>query len=191
MGTLNEIDVRLSELASSAGITSFTRVPTLGTNAAFIDALATVVAEALPDLSRPSMQQINEGNPVSLNMVKAPCCVLGGKTCAGRVADGLSHPTYVDRVHSLCQCLLGRGTLLPLSPTLLVVYTLFPHSYSLRVIIISPFHCPWTSSAHLPTAHVHSLSTYLWPCTIKYRLAAGALPPSINSTLTTPHLVAT
>ena len=25
--------------------------------------------EALPDLSRPSMQQINEGNPVSLNMV--------------------------------------------------------------------------------------------------------------------------
>merc|ERR1712146_54556 len=28
-----------------------------------------VVTEALPDLSRPSMQQINEGNPVSLNMV--------------------------------------------------------------------------------------------------------------------------
>ena len=44
-------------------------MPTLGTDAAFVDALATVVMEALPDLSRPSMQQINEGNPVSLNMV--------------------------------------------------------------------------------------------------------------------------
>ena len=45
------------------------RVPTLGLDPTFIDNLATVVMEALPDLSRPSMQQINEGNPVSLNMV--------------------------------------------------------------------------------------------------------------------------
>ena len=42
---------------------------TLGTDGDFVDALATCVMEALPDLSRPSMQQINEGNPVSLNMV--------------------------------------------------------------------------------------------------------------------------
>ena len=35
----------------------------------FIDTLASVVVEALPDLSRPSMQQINEGNPVSLSIV--------------------------------------------------------------------------------------------------------------------------
>lgn len=70
MGTLNEMDRELAKLAASCGITTFVRVPTLGTNPKFIDALATVVAEALPDLSRPSMQQINEGNPVSLNMVR-------------------------------------------------------------------------------------------------------------------------
>jgi len=69
MGTLNEMDREFASLARSCGITSFVRVPTLGTNPAFIGALATVVAEALPDLSRPSMQQINAGNPVSLNMV--------------------------------------------------------------------------------------------------------------------------
>ena len=45
------------------------RVPTLGLDPTFIDNLATVVMEALPDLSRPSMQQINEGSPVCLNMV--------------------------------------------------------------------------------------------------------------------------
>ena len=69
MATLNEMDRGFSELASTAGIEHFVRVPTLGTEPAFVDALATVVMEALPDLSRPSMQQINEGEPVSLNMV--------------------------------------------------------------------------------------------------------------------------
>ena len=51
------------------GIETFARVPTLGTNPDFIDTLATVVMEALPDLSRPSMQQINMGTPVTLNTV--------------------------------------------------------------------------------------------------------------------------
>ena len=59
----------LAGQAAQAGISTFVRVPTLGTEPAFIDALATVVMEALPDLSRPSMQQINDGEPVSLNMV--------------------------------------------------------------------------------------------------------------------------
>jgi len=69
MGTLNEMDRELASLARASGITTFVRVPTLGTNPMFIDTLASVVAEALPDLSRPSMQQINNGEPVSLNMV--------------------------------------------------------------------------------------------------------------------------
>jgi len=69
MATLNEMDREFADVARSTGITHFARVPTLGTEPAFVDALATVVMEALPDLSRPSMQQINEGNPVSLNMV--------------------------------------------------------------------------------------------------------------------------
>jgi len=45
------------------------RVPTRGTDPASIETLALIVTEAILDLSRPSMQQINEGNPVSLNMV--------------------------------------------------------------------------------------------------------------------------
>jgi len=69
MGTLNEMDCEFAALARERGITSFVRVPTLGTNPTFIGALASVVAEALPDLSRPSMQQINQGVPTSLNMV--------------------------------------------------------------------------------------------------------------------------
>jgi len=69
MATLNEMDREFRQLATSAGIANFVRVPTLGTDESFVDALATCVMEALPDLSRPSMQQINEGNPVSLNMV--------------------------------------------------------------------------------------------------------------------------
>ena len=69
MATLNEIDREFRAHADACGIKRFVRVPTLGTDASFIDALATCVMEALPDLSRPSMQQINEGNPVSLNMV--------------------------------------------------------------------------------------------------------------------------
>jgi len=69
MGTLNEMDCEAAAQAASVGIRSFVRVPTLGTDPGFIDALATVVTEALPDLARPSMQQINDGNPVSLNMV--------------------------------------------------------------------------------------------------------------------------
>ena len=69
MGTLNEIDREYAYTAKQAGITTFVRVPTLGTDPSFIDTLASVVVEALPDLSRPSMQQINEGNPVSLSIV--------------------------------------------------------------------------------------------------------------------------
>jgi len=69
MATLNEMDREFAEVAARSGVKHFERVPTLGTEPAFVDALATVVMEALPDLSRPSMQQINEGNPVSLNMV--------------------------------------------------------------------------------------------------------------------------
>ena len=69
MATLNEMDREYAQLAASSGIKSFVRVPTLGVDPTFIDALATVVMEALPDLSRPSMQQINMGEPVSLNMV--------------------------------------------------------------------------------------------------------------------------
>ena len=69
MATLNEMDREFRAHADACGIKRFVRVPTLGTDASFIDALATCVMEALPDLSRPSMQQINEGNPVSLNMV--------------------------------------------------------------------------------------------------------------------------
>lgn len=69
MGTVREMDVEYAELAASLGIDTFLRVPTLSVDPDFIDALAGVVIEALPDLSRPSMQQINEGNPVSLNMV--------------------------------------------------------------------------------------------------------------------------
>jgi ferrochelatase len=69
MGTVNEMDREYAALAASSGIRSFVRVPTLSTDPAFIDTLASIVSEALPDLSRPSMQQINEGNPVSLNMV--------------------------------------------------------------------------------------------------------------------------
>ena len=69
MGTLNEIDREYASTAKQAGITTFVRVPTLGTDPSFIDTLASVVVEALPDLSRPSMQQINEGNPVSLSIV--------------------------------------------------------------------------------------------------------------------------
>jgi hypothetical protein len=40
-------------------------VPTLGSDPEFIDALASVVQEALPDLNQPSMQIINQGEPVS------------------------------------------------------------------------------------------------------------------------------
>jgi len=69
MGTLNELDEECAAVAKAAGITTFARVPTLGTDPAFVDSLATVVMEALPDLNRPSMQQINEGNPVALNIV--------------------------------------------------------------------------------------------------------------------------
>lgn len=69
MGTVNEMDIEYSALAAAAGIRSFVRVPTLSTDPGFIDTLASIVTEAIPDLSRPSMQQINEGNPVSLNMV--------------------------------------------------------------------------------------------------------------------------
>lgn len=69
MATLNEMDREFKQIASDAGIERFVRVPTLGVDPSFIDALATCVMEALPDLSRPSMQQINEGSPVSLNMV--------------------------------------------------------------------------------------------------------------------------
>ena len=79
MGTLNEIDREYASTAKQAGITTFVRVPTLGTDPSFIDTLASVVVEALPDLSRPSMQQINEGNPVSLSIVNecAPMTQLG------------------------------------------------------------------------------------------------------------------
>jgi len=69
MATLNEMDNEFRSLADAAGISTFVRVKTLGTDQSFIDALATCVMEALPDLSRPSMQQINLGNPVALNMV--------------------------------------------------------------------------------------------------------------------------
>lgn len=69
MATLNEMDREFKQLAGTTGIDHFVRVPTLGTDATLVDALATCVMEALPDLSRPSMQQINQGNPVSLNMV--------------------------------------------------------------------------------------------------------------------------
>ena len=69
MGTVNEMDREYAALAAASGIRSFVRVPTLSTDPDFIETLASIVTEALPDLSRPSMQQINEGNPVSLNMV--------------------------------------------------------------------------------------------------------------------------
>jgi len=69
MATLNEMDREYASLAASEGIDTFIRVPTLGIDPTFVDALANVVMEALPDLSRPSMQQINTGSPVSLNMV--------------------------------------------------------------------------------------------------------------------------
>ncbi len=63
MGTLNEMDRELAAVAEQAGITSFARVETLGTDPDFIDALASVVQEALPDLNQPSMQIINQGEP--------------------------------------------------------------------------------------------------------------------------------
>ncbi|EOD09972.1 putative ferrochelatase [Emiliania huxleyi CCMP1516] len=69
MGTLNEMDRELAAVAEQAGITSFARVETLGTDPDFIDALASVVQEALPDLNQPSMQIINQGEPVALNVV--------------------------------------------------------------------------------------------------------------------------
>jgi len=69
MSTVNEMDREYAALASTAGITSFVRVPTLGTDPELVNTLASVVQEALPDLNRPSMQQINEGNPVTLNVV--------------------------------------------------------------------------------------------------------------------------
>mmetsp|Transcript_11380 Transcript_11380/g.19105 ORF Transcript_11380/g.19105 Transcript_11380/m.19105 type:complete len:477 (+) Transcript_11380:28-1458(+) len=69
MGTLNEMDREYAAIAASCGVRSFVRVPTLGTDPSFISALSSVVMEALPDLNRPSMQQINDGTPVALNMV--------------------------------------------------------------------------------------------------------------------------
>eukprot|EP00965_Chrysotila_dentata_P043719 1453722-Pleurochrysis_carterae.AAC.2 len=69
MGTVTEMDRGFAAVAASCGVRSFVRVPTLSTDPEFIDALATVVEEALPDLSRVSMQQINEGEPVALNVV--------------------------------------------------------------------------------------------------------------------------
>eukprot|EP00967_Tisochrysis_lutea_P079983 scaffold109627_cov33-Tisochrysis_lutea.AAC.3 len=95
MGTLNEMDRELADVATrvraaraghpcdkstpvavqpclectirpvQAGIRDFVRVPTLGTDDEFIDTLASVVQEALPDLNQPSMQIINQGEPVS------------------------------------------------------------------------------------------------------------------------------
>jgi len=56
MGTLNEMDRELADVAAQAGVRSFVRVPTLGTEPEFIDSLASVVQEALPDLNQPSMQ---------------------------------------------------------------------------------------------------------------------------------------
>ena len=88
MGTLNEIDREYASTAKQAGITTFVRVPTLGTDPSFIDTLASVVVEALPDLSRPSMQQINEGNPVSLSIVNE--CA-DGATRRNFPAQFLSH----------------------------------------------------------------------------------------------------
>jgi ferrochelatase len=69
MATLNVMDCEFAGVAAACGIQSFVRVPTLGVEETFIGALATVVMEALPDLSRPSFQQINAGTPVALNMV--------------------------------------------------------------------------------------------------------------------------
>lgn len=69
MGTLNEMDRELADVATRAGIRDFVRVPTLGTDDEFIDTLASVVQEALPDLNQPSMQIINQGEPVALNVV--------------------------------------------------------------------------------------------------------------------------
>ena len=51
---------RYAALAASSGVRSFIRVPTLGLEPEFIDALASVVMEALPDLNQPSMQQVAE-----------------------------------------------------------------------------------------------------------------------------------
>ena len=51
---------RYAALAASSGVRSFIRVPTLGLEPEFIDALASVVMEALPDLNQPSMQQAAE-----------------------------------------------------------------------------------------------------------------------------------
>jgi ferrochelatase len=69
MATLNDMDLEFAELARSSKIKHFVRVPTLGTEPEFVQSLATTVMEALPDLSRPSMQQINDGEAVTLNMV--------------------------------------------------------------------------------------------------------------------------
>lgn len=49
-----------------AGVREFVRVPTLGWDPEFIDVLASIVQEALPDLNQPSMQIINQGEPVRL-----------------------------------------------------------------------------------------------------------------------------
>ena len=69
VGTLNVMDREYAALAAECGVKSFARVPALGNDPEFIGSLASVVMEALPDLTRSSMQQINEGNPVALNVV--------------------------------------------------------------------------------------------------------------------------
>jgi len=48
--TLEEIDCEYRELAEESGITQWARVPALGLDATFIDALADAVVEALPGL---------------------------------------------------------------------------------------------------------------------------------------------
>ncbi|KAJ1639570.1 ferrochelatase [Pavlovales sp. CCMP2436] len=67
--TLEEIDCEYKELALESGIEQWARVPALGLDVRFIDALADAVIEALPGLKVPTVRAINEGTPVSLRII--------------------------------------------------------------------------------------------------------------------------
>lgn len=67
--TLAELDHEYRKLAENAGIVRWERVQTLGVSVPFIKALTEVVLEALPETTRPTVQPINEGEPVSLRIV--------------------------------------------------------------------------------------------------------------------------
>ena len=63
MGTVNEMDREYATLAAAAGIRSFVRVPTLSTDPEFIETLASIVTEAIPDLSRPDTPRFRQIPP--------------------------------------------------------------------------------------------------------------------------------